>query len=87
MTRLQNKVFALSLGCLSAFYSPYRLEYEQNRDMESRIKDLESSLHALEKDLEQIEKREAEAKSSAEKAIGEINRLNDEVEGMLWYSL
>ncbi|PON62633.1 Structural maintenance of chromosomes protein [Parasponia andersonii] len=58
----------------------YQLEYEQNRDMESRIKELESSLSALENDLEQIQERETEAKLSAEKAITEIKHWNDEVE-------
>ncbi|KAL5561912.1 hypothetical protein UlMin_031659, partial [Ulmus minor] len=58
----------------------YQLEYEQNRDMDSRIKELESSLCALENDLKQVQKRESEAKLSAEKAIGEINRWQDEVQ-------
>ncbi|XP_060676214.1 structural maintenance of chromosomes protein 1 [Ziziphus jujuba] len=58
----------------------YQLEYEQNRDMESRIKELESSLSALENNLKEVQKREAEAKLAAEKAIGEIKRWNDEVQ-------
>lgn len=51
--------------------------------MESRIKELESSLSALENNLKEVQKREAEAKLAAEKAIGEIKRWNDEVQGML----
>lgn len=58
------------------------MEYEKNRDMESRIKELESSLGALENDLEHVQNRESEAKLSAEKAISEIKRWNEEVEGM-----
>lgn len=58
----------------------YQLEYEKNRDMESRIKELESSLGALENDLEHVQNRESEAKLSAEKAISEIKRWNEEVE-------
>ena len=58
-----------------------RLEYEQNRDMGSRIKELESSISALENDLDRIQERETEAKSSAEKAISEIKHWNEEVEG------
>lgn len=63
-------------------FLPPRLEYEQNRDMESRIKELESSLSALENDLEQVQEKETEAKLSAEKAISEIKHWNEEVEGM-----
>ncbi|KAJ7977239.1 Structural maintenance of chromosomes protein [Quillaja saponaria] len=58
----------------------YQLEYEHNRDMESRIRGLESSLNALENDLKQVQKREAEAKLAAEKATGEINRWKEEVQ-------
>lgn len=54
--------------------------------MDSRIKELETSLSALENDLNQVQKREAEAKLTAEKAIGEIKRWNDEVQGMLLWS-
>lgn len=72
-------VFSL-IFFLVSFFS--RLEYEQNRDMETRINELESSISALQNDLELIEKREADAKSAAEKAIREINELKDEVNGM-----
>lgn len=67
-----------------AFFFPSfpRLEYEQNRDFESRIRELESSLGALENDLDHVQRRESEAKLSAEKAISEIKRWNEEVEGM-----
>ncbi|KAM6592206.1 hypothetical protein CsatA_014811 [Cannabis sativa] len=58
----------------------YQLEYEQNRDMESRINELESSLSALENDLERIQERETAAKLSAEKDISDIKNLNNEVE-------
>lgn len=37
----------------------YQLEYEQKRDMESRIRKLESSLTGLENDLKQVQKKEA----------------------------
>lgn len=60
----------------------FRLEYEQNRDMESRIKELQHSISNLQKDLERVQKKEAEAKSAAEKASGEILRWKEEVQGM-----
>ncbi|KAG4996028.1 hypothetical protein JHK82_026842 [Glycine max] len=56
----------------------YQLEYEQNRDMNSRIQDLESSLGALEKDLKRVHDREAAAKLAAENATEEINQLKEE---------
>lgn len=68
------------------FFS-FRLEYEQNRDMESQIKELENSLSALENNLKQVQKREAEAKLAAEKAIGEINQWKDEVQGMVLFDV
>ncbi|ONH93283.1 hypothetical protein PRUPE_8G223100 [Prunus persica] len=58
----------------------YQLEYEQNRDMESRIKELQHSISNLQKDLERVQKKEAEAKSAAEKASGEILRWKEEVQ-------
>ncbi|CAL8178356.1 unnamed protein product [Prunus armeniaca] len=58
----------------------YQLEYEQNRDMESRIKELQHSISNLQKDLERVQKKEAEAKSVAEKASGEILRWKEEVQ-------
>lgn len=57
----------------------YQLEYEQNRDMSSRIQELESSLSALEIDLKGVQTKEAEAKLAAEKVTEEINQLKDEV--------
>ncbi|XP_028765493.1 structural maintenance of chromosomes protein 1 [Neltuma alba] len=58
----------------------YQLEYEQNRDMTTRIRELESSLSALEHDLEQVQHKEAETKLAAEKATEDINQLKDEVQ-------
>uniref|UniRef100_A0A7N2MKQ0 Structural maintenance of chromosomes protein 1 n=1 Tax=Quercus lobata TaxID=97700 RepID=A0A7N2MKQ0_QUELO len=57
----------------------YQLEYEQNRDMESRIKELESSISALKTDLVQIKVGEDKAKSTAEEANAEIIRYKGEV--------
>lgn len=65
------------------FSFSFRLEYEQNRDMDSPIKELETSLSALGNNLKQLQKRETEAKLAAEKAIGEINRWKDEVQGVV----
>ncbi|KAG4949618.1 hypothetical protein JHK86_042857 [Glycine max] len=45
-----------------------RLEYEQNRDMNSRIQELEASLGSLDKDLKHGHHREAAAKLAAENA-------------------
>ncbi|KAF5741846.1 hypothetical protein HS088_TW10G00852 [Tripterygium wilfordii] len=56
----------------------YQLEYERERDMDSRIRKLESSLSALENDLKQVQKKEAEAKIDMEKANGEIDRWKEE---------
>lgn len=60
-----------------------RLEYEQNRDMESRILELESSISALKTDLVQIKVGEDKAKSTAEEANAEIIRYKGEVKGMV----
>lgn len=60
-----------------------RLEYEQNRDMSSRIQELESSVSALENDLKRVQNKEAEAKLAAENATEEINQLKDEAKGIL----
>ncbi|XP_022640245.1 structural maintenance of chromosomes protein 1-like isoform X2 [Vigna radiata var. radiata] len=57
----------------------YQLEYEQNRDMSSRILELEASLSALEKDLKRVQDREAAAKVAAEKSTEEVNQLKEEV--------
>ncbi|KAJ1397833.1 Structural maintenance of chromosomes protein [Sesbania bispinosa] len=56
----------------------YQLEYEQNRDMSSRIQELESSLSSLENDLKRVQNKEAEAKVAAEKATEEINQFKEE---------
>ncbi|CAI8602832.1 unnamed protein product [Vicia faba] len=56
----------------------YQLEYDQNRDMSSRIQELESSVSALETDLKRVQNKEAEAKLAAEKVTEEINQLKDE---------
>jgi len=58
------------------------LEYEQNRDMSSRILELEASLSALEKDLKRVQDREAAAKLAAEKATEEVDQLKEEVKGI-----
>ncbi|KAJ4726889.1 Structural maintenance of chromosomes protein [Melia azedarach] len=57
----------------------YQLEYEQKRDVESRIKRLESSLGALEKELELVQKKEDEVKSATEKASGDITHWKEEM--------
>ncbi|KAL2323430.1 hypothetical protein Fmac_027809 [Flemingia macrophylla] len=57
----------------------YQLEYEQNRDMSTRIQELESSLSSLENDLKRVQDREIEAKSEAEKATEEINQFKEEI--------
>ncbi|XP_022640516.1 structural maintenance of chromosomes protein 1-like [Vigna radiata var. radiata] len=59
--------------------SKYQLEYEQNRDMSSRILELEASLSALEKDLKRVQDREAAAKVAAEKSTEEVNQLKEEI--------
>ncbi|KAF5482401.1 hypothetical protein F2P56_002975 [Juglans regia] len=58
----------------------YQLEYEQNRDMESRIKELEASISALKNDLEQVKDKEDRAKSSAEEVTGEVSQYKEEVQ-------
>ncbi|KAJ0051873.1 hypothetical protein Pint_01726 [Pistacia integerrima] len=57
----------------------YQLEYEQKRDVESRISRLESSLVTFENDLKEIQNKEADVKSSTEKATSEINRWKEEL--------
>lgn len=57
----------------------YQLEYEQKRDMESRIRKLESSLAALENDLKQVQKKEAQIKLASDKATDEINKWKEEM--------
>lgn len=61
----------------------FRLEYEQKRDMESRIRKLESSLAALENDLKQVQKKEAQIKLASDKATDEINKWKEEMKGNL----
>ncbi|KAM2009525.1 hypothetical protein ACFX16_004282 [Malus domestica] len=58
----------------------YQLEYEQNRDMESRINELQDSISKFKKALERVQKEEAAAKSAAEKASGEIDRWKEEIQ-------
>ncbi|KAB1200942.1 Structural maintenance of chromosomes protein 1 [Morella rubra] len=58
----------------------YQLEYEQNRDMESRIKELEASISALKSDLEQVKDKEENAKSSTEEVTDEISQFKEEVQ-------
>ncbi|XP_061970464.1 structural maintenance of chromosomes protein 1 [Populus nigra] len=57
----------------------YQLEYEQKRDMESRIRKLESSLTGLENDLKQVQKKEAQIKLASDKATDEINKWKEEM--------
>lgn len=64
-----------------------RLEYEQKRDVESRIKRLESSLGALEKELELVQKKEDEVKSATEKASGDITHWKEEMRGIIFYCI
>ncbi|KAF3494377.1 hypothetical protein DY000_02056185 [Brassica cretica] len=56
-----------------------RVEYEQNRDVGSRIRKLESSISSLETDLEKIQKRKSELKELTEKATNEINNWKKEM--------
>ncbi|XP_050107197.1 structural maintenance of chromosomes protein 1-like [Malus sylvestris] len=58
----------------------YQLEYEQNRDMESRINELQDSISKFKKALERVQKEEAAAKSAAEKASDEIDRWKEEIQ-------
>ena len=60
----------------------FRLEYEQKRDMDSRITKLESSLSALRNDLQEVIAKEKELKSAMEKATDAIDHLKEEVKGM-----
>ncbi|KAJ0246997.1 Structural maintenance of chromosomes protein 1 [Hirschfeldia incana] len=57
----------------------YQVEYEQNRDVGSRIRKLESSIGSLETDLENIQKRKSELKELTEKATNEINNWKKEM--------
>ncbi|XP_010504281.1 PREDICTED: structural maintenance of chromosomes protein 1-like [Camelina sativa] len=57
----------------------YQLEYEQNRDVGSRIRKLESSISSLETDLEGIQKTMSERKETAEKITNEINNWKKEM--------
>ncbi|XP_033144182.1 structural maintenance of chromosomes protein 1 [Brassica rapa] len=57
----------------------YQVEYEQNRDVGSRIRKLESSISSLESDLEKIQKRKSELKELTEKATNEINNWKKEM--------
>lgn len=57
----------------------YQVEYEQNRDVGSRIRKLESSISSLETDLENIQKRKSELKELTEKATNEINNWKKEM--------
>ncbi|KAH7837895.1 hypothetical protein Vadar_019309 [Vaccinium darrowii] len=57
----------------------YQLEYEQKRDMDSRITKLESSLSALRDDLNEVVSKEEELKSAMGKATDDIDKLKEEV--------
>ncbi|KAL0676836.1 hypothetical protein Bca4012_004817 [Brassica carinata] len=56
-----------------------KVEYEQNRDVGSRIRKLEFSISSLESDLEKIQKRKSELKELTEKATNEINNWKKEM--------
>lgn len=56
-----------------------QLDYEQKRDMESRITKLETTITSLENSLKQLQKEEADAKSVTEKASGDIGQWEEEV--------
>ncbi|KAI4301093.1 hypothetical protein L6164_034409 [Bauhinia variegata] len=57
----------------------YQLEYEQNRDVSSRIEELQTSLGNLERDLKRVQNKEAEVKLGAGKATEEIAKLKEDV--------
>lgn len=59
-----------------------RLEYEQKRDMDSRITKLGATLIKLKNDLSEVEESEKELKSAIELAIKEIKHYKEEVTGM-----
>ncbi|XP_060177874.1 structural maintenance of chromosomes protein 1 [Lycium barbarum] len=61
-----------------------QLEYEQKRDMDSRIVKLESVLSNLKEKLKEVETKEVELKSSMEKATEEIDDYMEEV--LAWKS-
>ncbi|KAI3903802.1 hypothetical protein MKW92_009498 [Papaver armeniacum] len=58
----------------------YQLEYEQKRDMDSRIKEMESNLDSLDKELKQVQTREEKDKQGTERYTSEIDQLNTEVQ-------
>lgn len=88
---LAGCVYGLSSGHLILFQPPSllnsRLEYEQKRDVESRIKKLESSLSTLENDLKQVKKKEGDVKSATETATGDITRWKEEMRGTIRFSV
>lgn len=59
----------------------FRLEYEQKRDVGSRITKLESTLSNLKNALKEVEKSQIELKSAMEAANSDIDRLKEEVLG------
>lgn len=59
----------------------FRLEYEQNRDMDSRFTKLESALNTLRNSLKVVEERENELQSAMEKATEEIDHWKMEAQG------
>lgn len=61
-----------------------QLEYEQKRDMDSRIVKLESILSNLKEKLKEVETKEVDLKSSMEKATNEIDDYKEEV--LVWRS-
>ncbi|KAL5863837.1 hypothetical protein ACOSQ3_001351 [Xanthoceras sorbifolium] len=57
----------------------YQLEYEQKRDVDSRIKKLESSLHALKNELKQVDKKKVELQNVNKSATEEIESWKKEI--------
>ncbi|KAI3898625.1 hypothetical protein MKW98_000738, partial [Papaver atlanticum] len=57
-----------------------QLEYEQKRDMDSRIRELESNLDSLDKELKRIQTKEEKDEQGTEKYTSEIDQLNTEVQ-------
>ncbi|KAK1582584.1 hypothetical protein Q3G72_016526 [Acer saccharum] len=58
------------------------LEYEQKRDVESRMKKLESTLHALKNELKQVDKNKVELQNMNSSANEEIESWKKEILGV-----
>ncbi|KAH7577675.1 hypothetical protein JRO89_XS01G0283600 [Xanthoceras sorbifolium] len=64
---------------LSNQLAKLKLEYEQKRDVDSRIKKLESSLHALKNELKQVDKKKVELQNVNKSATEEIESWKKEI--------